>query len=132
MTCATVKSLMEIKDVTEDDAKLIREIWQCVGPKETSALLEKNLDTTRYANRDFTYALEQHNSKHMKRHAIDAILGTCGVEYLGLRKRNREHVYYCNTGESYAATVLFDGDHLRVNCWADLVERNLISERESF
>jgi IS4 transposase len=101
-TCASVKSLTSIKDVTEDDAKQIRKIWQTV------------------------------NSRSEARSQIDKVLRTFGVEYLGQHKRNGEHIYYCNTGESYASTVIFSGLHMRVGCWADLVEKNLIKENQGF
>lgn len=132
MTCATVKSLMQIKDVTEDDALLIRVIWNTYGATALRDLLEKLNNGRQYANRNFTYAVEQRGSVNIKHAAINAILGTCGVEHLGKRKGNREHVYYCNAGDPYSTTVLFDGEHLRVGCWGDLVERNLITESREF
>jgi hypothetical protein len=87
---------MEIKDVTEEDAKAIRNIW-------------KNDLVTRRARED-----------------IDAILRTSGVEYLGVHKRSGKHVYYCNAGDTYATTVLFVGPRLRVGCWGDLMESDSI------
>ena len=96
-TAASVKSLMEIKDVTEDDAKKIRHLWH----------------TDRYRGR--------------ARPAVDKILGTYGVEHLGYSKRAMHEVYYCNAGDSYATTVLFVGPHLRVGCWGDLVERGTVA-----
>jgi hypothetical protein len=123
---------MQIKDVTEADARLIRAVWNCVGPTATRKILERFHSVERYANRNFTNALECRGSVNIKQAAIDVIINTCGVEYLGQRKRNREHVYYCNSGDGYSATIMFDGEHLRVGCWADLVERNLISERGSY
>lgn len=133
MTCASVKSLMEIKDVTEDDAKLIRAVWNCVGPSATRALLEMHKPYDRCpANRNFEYACDMRGSTNIKQAAIDTIIGTCGVEYLGKRKGNREHVYYCNAGDAYSTTVMFDGEHLRVGYWGYLVEKNLISEVQEY
>jgi len=96
--CASAKALQTIKDVTPDDAEKIRKAWRTIGNRQAA------------------------------REAIDAILRTYGVEYLGQHKRTREHVYYCNSGESYATTVLFSGLRMHVGCWADLVEKNLIRE----
>lgn len=97
-TAASIKSLMEIKDVTEEDAKAIRNIW-------------KNDPIKRRARED-----------------IDRILRTSGVEYLGVHKRSGEAVNYCNAGDTYATTVLFIGPRLIVGCWGDLVETNNIRE----
>ena len=50
-------------------------------------------------------------------HAIDALIETCGVEsFVGdntlkndrSRKFNGNHIYYCNAGDTYAATVAWD------------------------
>lgn len=128
MTCATITNLMNIKDVTEEDAKLIRRVWNFVGANALRAFLSRPAINLKGR---FNYVLGiQRGSVNIKQAAIDIILGTYGVEYLGQRKVNREHVYYCNTGDSYGTTVIFDGSHLRVACWADYVERNIVSTRE--
>lgn len=74
-----IKSLMQIKDVTHADAMAIRKAWQTVP------------------------------SRQCAREAIDSILRTHGVEYLGYHKRNCQHVYYCNSGDTYNTTVIFCG-----------------------
>lgn len=94
---ASVKALMTIKDVTEEDAKAIRRIWH------TEA------------------------SRPLARSKIDKILSTHGVEYLGRNKRTNDEVYYCNAGDTYSTTVLFIGSHLRVGCWGDLIERGTVA-----
>ena len=95
---ASIDALMSIKDVTRDDAKKIRHAWQTVSNRREA------------------------------REAIDALLHTCGVEYLGWHKRSNCHVYYCNAGDTYAPTILFCGLSMRVGCWGDMVERNLIND----
>lgn len=95
---ASVERLMEIKDVTEEDAKAIRRLWH-------------NDPITRKV-----------------REKIDAILRTSGVEYMGEHKRSGHHVYYCNAGDPYATTVLFIGPRLVVGCWGDLAEANAVRE----
>lgn len=97
-TAASIKNLMTIKDVTEDDAKSIRRVWH-------------NDPIKRRARDD-----------------IDAILRTSGVEYLGRHKRTGHDVYYCNAGDTYATTVLFIGPRLIVGCWGDLMEANAVHE----
>lgn len=58
-----------------------------------------------------------HPSRREARNRIDQILQTHGVEHLGVLKRSGEHVYYCNSGDAYATTVVFVGMDLRVQCW---------------
>lgn len=96
--CPSIASLMTIKDVTKEDAQAIREVWQTV------------------------------TSRGEARTQIDRILRTHGVEYLGQHKRTGNHVYYCNAGDMYAATLAFNGLVMRVQCCGDLVEKNLIRE----
>jgi hypothetical protein len=95
-TAASIARLMEIKDVTEEDAKAIRRLWH-------------NEPITRKV-----------------REQIDQILRTSGVEYLGEHKRSGHNVYYCNAGDTYATTVLFIGPRLVVGCWGDLAERDAV------
>ena len=97
-TAASIKNLMQIKDVTEEDAKSIRRIWR----------------------NDWKMS--------RARADIDAILRTSGVEFLGVHKRTGLDVYYCNAGDTYATTVLFIGPRLIVGCWGDLVETNAVRE----
>lgn len=92
----SVKALMTIKDVTPADAEKIRTAWKTIG------------------------------NRRQAREAIDSILRTYGVEYLGKHKRSWRHIYYCNAGDGYANTVLFSGRRAFVGCWADIVEKNLI------
>lgn len=96
--CASVKTLMTLKDVTREDAEAIRKTWRTIGIRRDA------------------------------RAAIDKILQTYGVEYLGQHKRTGEHIYYCNSGDTYAPTIMFSGLRMFVSCWGDLVEKNLIHE----
>jgi len=94
-------TLMEIKDVTEENATLIRHIWHT------------------------------ESNRLVARRRIDGVLNTYGVEYLGHHKRRHLPVWYCNAGDTYATTVLFMGPVMRVGCWGDYVERDLIVDRSS-
>lgn len=129
MTCATVANLMNIKDVTEADARLIRKVWSLIGATQTRAYLAR--PAVNLKGRFDSVLANCSGSVNLKEGAIDRILGTSGVEYLGQRKRNRNHVYYCNGGDVYATTVIFDGQHLRVGCVGDLIEADLINERHA-
>jgi hypothetical protein len=95
-TCASMASLQTIKDVTPADAWLIRHYWRTLVDRRDA------------------------------RAAIDKVLRTHGVEYLGVRKRADEDVYYCNAGDTYASTVIFIGPRMVVGCWGDLIEAGKI------
>lgn len=97
-TAASVKKLQEIKDVTPELARYLREIWHTYPNRRTA------------------------------RESIDKLLNTCGVEYLGRHRRSNEHVYYCNAGDTYSTTVLFIGTRMIVGCWGDLVENNTVRD----
>ena len=98
--CASVNALMEIKDVTREDAEKIRTIWRTIGNRESA------------------------------RGQIDAVLRTYGVEYLGQHRRSGDHVYYCNAGDTYAPTIIFAGLRMYVGCWGELIERNRVKPAE--
>lgn len=93
----SVKTLMQIKDVTKEDAQAIRAVM--AGPKRDD------------------------NGQSRMQH-IDKILNTCGVEYVPCGQgANSPPFYYCNTGDSYAATVVKMRGKFRVTSWGDIVER---------
>lgn len=96
----SIKRLMEIDQLSFEDAEKIKKIWATVGKRAE--------------------AMEQ----------INAIIHTFGREYMGLHRRRHEHVYYLNAGDSYNTTIIQIGVQLTVGCWADLVERNLIKETQ--
>lgn len=55
---------------------------------------------------------------------IDEVLGTCGVEYIPAGSNAKSPaIYYCNTGDSYGATVLKINGSFKLGSWADWVER---------
>jgi hypothetical protein len=98
----SIKSLMQVKDVTREDAKRIRDLW--------------------------------HNTVSRDRawEAINEILRTCGVEWLGIHRRTGLSVRYANAGDTYATTLVSIGPRLTVGCWGDLVERNMIRSGSSY
>lgn len=125
-TAASVSNLMQIKDVTEEDAALIREVWHTASP---------DVDTLAKKYKDLGKSLPPHGyttPRMLKRQIINVILRTYGVEFLGYSKRTKKAVYYCNAGDTYTATVLFMGRQLVVGCWGDWIERGKIKEAETF
>lgn len=122
---SSVKVLCEIKDVTEETAKLIRAVWKALDADELIEVLE---DT---GNKELADRISHHQLlSHFKRDTIDQLLGTYGIEYLGRNRRTRDSVYYCNAGETYATTILFHGDNLIVTTMGDYVEAGLLDREE--
>jgi hypothetical protein len=55
---------------------------------------------------------------------IDKILGTHGVEYVPQGKgANSPPFYYCNSGDTYAVTIIKIRGRFRIGTWGDIVER---------
>lgn len=93
----SVKTLMQIKDVTPEAARAVRAVM--MGPK-----------------RD--------DSGRSRMQRIDIIIRTCGVEYQPAGRNSKSPAfYYCNAGDTYATTVLKVDGRFRVGCWGDIVER---------
>jgi hypothetical protein len=98
----SIKSLLEVKDMTREDAKRIRDLW--------------------------------HNTVSSDRawDAINEILRTCGVEWLGIHRRSGLSIRYANAGDTYATTLISNGPRLYVGCRGDLVERNMVRSGPSY
>ena len=122
-TAASLKQLLTLKDLDETNAKLIRKVWHTTRNDE----LETVFPAVKEFGRDW---FNPPSFGQKKRWAVDRILRTYGVEHLGTHKRNGRYVDYCNAGDTYAGTILFIGRQLRVGCWGDLVERDLIRETQ--
>ena len=97
---ASNKRLQEIKHVDFATAKKVRELWHGSHPRSIAMRL------------------------------IDKLIECHGVEYLGQHKRTGEPVYYCNSGDAYATTIVFHGDVMHVACWADYVETGLVKTNQ--
>ena len=89
MRAPSIKALMEHLKLTREQAKAIRTIIHEENPPE-----------------GFTYSHYSHWRKNQM-NRIDRILGTCGVEYHEYHgSTNREGYWYCNTGDTYALTII--------------------------
>jgi hypothetical protein len=75
------------------------------------------------------------NRNDAKMHAIDRVLGTCGVEGWADPTDYRHGVGYCNTGDTYAATICLitddRGTRWYLGSWGDLAERNVCHASEA-
>jgi hypothetical protein len=125
-TCASVKSLESIKDVTADVAQQIREVWQSMGRETLIEKYPRVAEHVRQCHSPPSFI----KTRELRRIAVDSLLGTHGVEWAGKCRNTGESVHYCNAGDTYATTVLFLGPRLRVGCLGDLDEHRLIRERE--
>lgn len=92
----SIKAIMQIKDVSADDARAIRAIMAGPGKVEGETRMQR----------------------------IDKILLTHGVEHIGPGKGAKSPaITYCNAGDPYATTILKINGRFRVGCWGDIVER---------
>lgn len=91
-TAASIKSLTTLKDVNEELAKQIREVW-----------------------------LNEY-SKSKARQKVNDLFGGSGVEYLGNMKRGGSPVYICNAGDTYAPTIGWIGKRMVVCTMGDFFD----------
>ena len=61
---------------------------------------------------------------------IDKIIETCGLEYIESTEdkdnyRKNSGILYCNAGDTYATTFLYDYRKGRyyISCWGDMIEK---------
>ena len=113
-----LSTLQRIEGLTDEKAQLIRDIISDeVDPCEVSEA----------ADRWERWCFHRPSDLALQLCAIDDVLGTHGVECIDYRDGrdtwNGPRFSYCNTGDSYAATVCYDHGRGRwVVCgWADLV-----------
>ena len=123
-TCPSVARLMELKDVDEEKAKLIRKIWRAYGRTETEALLDEYSELSR-VKQWYNGCFHKPLPREVRRQAVDAVLGTYGVESIGRRKKGsmqNVEVSYCNAGDTYAPTLFFAYDRMFISTVGDEVE----------
>jgi hypothetical protein len=120
--CASVHTLTEIANVNSDTARKVRAAWRTLTRDQ---LIDQFPRVREYVSSCFNPP----GTRLLRRMAIDSLIETHGVEYLGTHRRSGDHVYYCNSGDTYDATIVFSGDCLRVACYGDLIERGTVRER---
>lgn len=121
LQCASVRMLQTVKDVTPETARKIRRVWLKYTREQ---LCDEFPACAAYVRACY----HPPGTRALRRMAIDSLLGTYGVEYLGYTRRNPRPVHYCNAGDTYAHTVLFTGSRLWCGNWGDLVEHRSIRE----
>ena len=113
----SIKSLMEIKDVTRVDAVKVRAILKMTTCEQVTAVSDAARDY-------FQKCYHRPPLQLVKLYACDTILRTFGVEGIG-RGHNQKSpaIDYLNTGDTYASTLLWVRGAYRVGSWGDIVER---------
>jgi hypothetical protein len=131
MKAPSAKALLSAFRLSAEDAKLIRALAAAAADGEKlKALVDKRVPGTeiyvRSLHSDPYYSRLWRNTVAL--HAMDKIMGTHGVEGLGPQRRGdyAPAYEYLNTGDTYAATLIYDRDRDRlfVGNWGDLVERH--------
>jgi hypothetical protein len=131
MRAPSVKTLTGNFRLSADEAKLIRKLAAAAddGEKLKSAV-DAHVPATE------SYVRSMHSDPYRSRlwrttvalHAMNEVMGTHGVEGLG-PPRGGDYAppyEYLNTGDTYAATLVYDrnGDRLFISSWGDIAERH--------
>lgn len=132
MKTPSVKALLAaFRDLTPADAGMIKGLARAVDHTEQLQLLLDSIP----AKGEHTGGTDAACANRMWRRAyvlraIDAILGTYGVEALTLESERDNYTSgprfeYLNAGDTYATTLIYDShaDTLRIGCWGDIAER---------
>lgn len=146
MNAPSVKTLRERLDLDETTARAIRRIMKWNPPlgvrahHVANAFVEWLSDAdvsagaVDAANQRVRECYHPPNWTDVALHAIDAILGTYGIEGMAHPDNFRCGFSYCNTGETYNPTVLLatwsEGDQWYVCSWGDFVERHPVYLRD--
>jgi hypothetical protein len=131
MISPTQKSLQTTFKLDAKQARLIKDLCTLRdSPEKLIALIHKECsETAAYTRRCGNYVT---CSSRLRRtmfvlHAIDHILGTCGVESLGSTDNPgyAPDYEYCNAGDTYATTLIYkrETDRLFIGCWGDIAEQ---------
>jgi len=126
--------MIDILGITCEQARQIRKICAVVDdPDDLSELIEaEHGETERYVRSLHSSPYDSYLWRRtVALHAIDRVLETGGVEALygpGQRPFGREapDYEYCNTGDTYAATLIYSrsngADNLFIGSWGDIAE----------
>lgn len=132
MKSPSVKSLLASFDIAREQALLVKELCAVAGERfMLAALIEaKCPETHAYARSCYS---DPYSSQMWRRtmvlHAIDQIVGTCGVEGLGPGDAFNGYAppyEYLNAGDPYTTTLIYkrDTDNLYLGAWGPIAERH--------
>ncbi len=130
MRCPSAKSLVAtFRDLDTKAANLIRRIAKAADDADA---LEKIID--KECPKTAAYVRSCYNNPYNSQmwrttvalHAIDILIGGCGVEALGpAQGRSQSPPYeYINVGDTYALTLVYKHatDNLYISSWGNVVE----------
>jgi hypothetical protein len=113
----SVKALVKDLHITEDEAAIVRGLIKgTVDPETVEA-------TARWIRQCF----HRPSDSELIMHAIDATIGTHGVEAVGeaIDRRFTPAYSYCNAGDSYVGTIIRNNalGSYYIGDWATIAER---------
>jgi len=119
------KKLCELLNLSPEQAKLVRDLAKNVDNRDNlEALIELYCpETWRYAHSCHSWPFQGHMWRCvMVLHAVDCILGTCGVESMRTEDEDvcdTPTLQYCNTGDLYAPTLFYSSENelLFISCY---------------
>jgi hypothetical protein len=132
MRAPSLKRLLAtFPQLDRNSASLIRELaHETDSAERLSKLIAMRCpDTDRYARSCSSDPFDSPMWRvTMALHAIDRVLGTHGVEPLGVTDPSDGYAppfEYCNAGDSYATTLIYNRriDALMIGSWGDIAER---------
>jgi hypothetical protein len=128
----SIKTLTtQLKDVDVAKGKLLRQVIKADSDELTELIEQYCPSTVNWIRHCF------HDPPigDKRSHALDELLGTCGVEYLfkgsdGLRSdpegmHDSPICTYLNAGDTYATTLVRYRARWQVGCYGDIVEKYL-------
>lgn len=112
----TAKRIARVLGIDADKARIIRGLMD----GSTDPLTYKSAD--RYSRACYS----RPDDELVALYAIDEVLGTCGIDGFCDQETGRRGLSYCNTGDTYAPTVLlyYPSGAFDLGCWGDVAERH--------
>ncbi len=121
-TAASIKTLMELKDIDQALAKRIRFLWKEITEKD---LIERLIKTGFHVGPTL-------NVDYGQMWVINGEVSYHGVEFLGWN-HGGEEVHYLNAGDAYTPTIIFIGDsRLIVKDYGSLIESKYLRENKQW
>ena len=117
----TIATRLEYLD--EQQVKLVRGLIDCsLDPLEVSFETRRWVDSCYHTPSEVELIM----------HAIDSVMNTHGVEAIYNAGDLHPTAVYCNTGETYDATVLYCYKIRRflVTSWGDYYEKNIVGNED--